>query len=202
MHQTRKGKQRYFGMKLHIGVDSKTGLAHSAGVRSADVHDKHPLPDLLHGGEKQLYRDSAYASQQALIHSKAPQAEDCTNQRVRAGSATEDLDRILNRLKSRVRLASRACVRGAQAAVGLRQGALPGPGEERHAGVRGYGPGQHLLGAPAPQGMSAPAWRATCARVPKCGPTQLGSTANLAMLAHDRTLLTAAQKSVACSVLP
>ena len=30
MHQTRKGQQWYFGMKLHIGVDSKTGLAHSA----------------------------------------------------------------------------------------------------------------------------------------------------------------------------
>jgi transposase, IS5 family len=103
MHQTRKGKQWYFGMKLRIGVDSQTGLAHSAVVTSANVHDKHPLPDLMHGAEKQLYGDSAYASQQALIHSKAPQARDCTNQRVRPGSATEELDRILNRAKSRVR---------------------------------------------------------------------------------------------------
>jgi transposase, IS5 family len=103
MHQARKGKQWFFGMKLHIGVDSKTGLAHSAVVTSANVPDKHPLPDLLHGAETHLYGDSAYASQQALIHSKAPQAEDRTNQRVYAGSATEDLDRILNRLKSRVR---------------------------------------------------------------------------------------------------
>jgi IS5 family transposase len=37
MHQTRKGQQWYFGMKLHIGVDSKTGLAHSAVVSLA-VH--------------------------------------------------------------------------------------------------------------------------------------------------------------------
>jgi IS5 family transposase len=103
MHQTRKGKQWFFGMKLHIGVDSRTGLAHSAVVTSANVHDKHPLPDLMHGAEKQLYGDSAYASQQALIHSKAPQAQDCTNQRVRPGSATEELDRIVNRVKSRVR---------------------------------------------------------------------------------------------------
>ena len=28
MHQTRKGQQWFFGMKLHIGVDSQTGLAH------------------------------------------------------------------------------------------------------------------------------------------------------------------------------
>ena len=103
MHQTRKGKQWYFGMKLHIGVDSTTGLAHSAVVTAANVHDKHPLPDLLHGAETHLYGDTAYASQRALIHSKAPEAADCTNQRVRAGGATEGLDRILNRLKSRVR---------------------------------------------------------------------------------------------------
>ena len=29
MHQTRKGKQWYFGMKAHIGVDAGSGLAHS-----------------------------------------------------------------------------------------------------------------------------------------------------------------------------
>ena len=103
MHQTRKGRQWYFGMKLHIGVDSQTGLAHNAVVTAANVHDKHPLPSLLHGAEQRVYGDSAYASQQELIASKAPEAQDCTNQRVRVGSATEDLDRILNRLKSRVR---------------------------------------------------------------------------------------------------
>jgi IS5 family transposase len=103
MHQTQKGKQWFFGMKLHIGVDSETGLAHSAVVTAANVHDKHPLPDLLHGSEEQFYGDSAYASQRELLQSKAPGAEDRTNQRVREGSATEHLDRILNRVKSRVR---------------------------------------------------------------------------------------------------
>src|SRR5271169_4101909 len=29
MHQTRKGKQWYFGMKAHVGVDSKTKLIHT-----------------------------------------------------------------------------------------------------------------------------------------------------------------------------
>jgi IS5 family transposase len=72
MHQTRKGQQWYFGMKLHIGVDSQSGLAHSAVVTAANVHDKHPLPDLLHGNEQRVYGDSAYASQKALIASKAP----------------------------------------------------------------------------------------------------------------------------------
>ncbi|MBC7989735.1 MAG: IS5 family transposase, partial [Luteimonas sp.] len=71
MHQTRKGQQWHFGMKLHIGVDSQTGLTHSAVVTAANVHDKHPLPELMHGAEEKLYGDSAYASQQALIRSKA-----------------------------------------------------------------------------------------------------------------------------------
>src|SRR6201995_1091151 len=55
MRQTRKGRQWYFGMKLHVGVDSQSGLAHSAVVTSANVHDKHPLPKLLHGHEQRVY---------------------------------------------------------------------------------------------------------------------------------------------------
>jgi len=103
MHQTRKGQQWYFGMKLHIGVDSVTGLAHSAVVTAANVHDKHPLPDLLHGQEERVYGDCAYASQQALIQAKAPKAADFTNRTVRKDSPTEELERMVNRAKSRVR---------------------------------------------------------------------------------------------------
>ena len=103
MHQTRKGQQWYFGMKLHIGVDSKTGLAHTAVVTAANVHDKHPLPQLLHGAEEDVYGDSAYASQQALIASKAPSAKDRTNQRVIGDGIVAGLERIVNRIKSKVR---------------------------------------------------------------------------------------------------
>ncbi|SAL82995.1 transposase, IS4 family protein [Caballeronia terrestris] len=49
MHQTRKGKQWYFGMKLHIGVDSQSRSTHSAVLALANVHDKHPLTQLLEG---------------------------------------------------------------------------------------------------------------------------------------------------------
>ena len=104
MHQTRKGKQWYFGMKLHIGVDSHTGLAHSAVVTAANVHDKHPLPDLLHGEELLVYGDSAYASQQELIASKAPAALDMTNERVRKiDGQPDEAQRRKNRNKSKVR---------------------------------------------------------------------------------------------------
>lgn len=104
MHQTRKGQQWYFGMKLHIGVDSQSGLAHSAVITPANVHDKHPLPDLLHGQERRVYGDSAYASQKDLIHSKAPQARDFTNCRPRKpGGGVDEAKRGKNRNKSKIR---------------------------------------------------------------------------------------------------
>lgn len=52
MHPTLKGQLWYFGMKLHVGVDSQSGLIHSAVVTAANIHDKHPLPQLLHGNEQ------------------------------------------------------------------------------------------------------------------------------------------------------
>jgi len=103
MHQTRKGQRWYFGMKMHIGVDSQTGLTHSAMVTPANVHDKHPLPDLLHGNEQRVYGDSAYASQKAQIESKAPQAKDFTNQRTRKGGVVDEVERGKNRNKSKIR---------------------------------------------------------------------------------------------------
>jgi transposase, IS5 family len=103
MHQTRKGQQWYFGLKLHIGVDSKTGLAHSAVVTAANVHDKHPIPKLLHGQEQEVFADCAYAAQQEAIRAKAPHARDRTNKLVRKGSVTEDIERMINRAKSKTR---------------------------------------------------------------------------------------------------
>jgi IS5 family transposase len=72
-------------------------------VTAANVHDKHPLPQLLHGQEAEVYGDSAYASQQELIASKAPNARDMTNQRVREGGPGAEIAQLLNKSKSRVR---------------------------------------------------------------------------------------------------
>jgi IS5 family transposase len=72
-------------------------------VTAANVHDKHPLPNLLHGRERRVYGDSAYASQRALIASKAPQARDFTNQRTRRAGVVDEVERGKNRNKSKVR---------------------------------------------------------------------------------------------------
>ncbi len=60
MHQTRKGKQWYFEMKVHVGVDKDNGLIHSIETTSANVHDLTPAAELLHGEEKVVYADSGY----------------------------------------------------------------------------------------------------------------------------------------------
>jgi IS5 family transposase len=108
MRQTRKGKQWYFGMKLHIGVDSQSGLAHRATGTAANAHDKHALPHLLHDNEQRVYGDNAYASQKTLIHGKAPQAKDFTNERVRRrkDESVHEAKRAKNRNKSKFRALS------------------------------------------------------------------------------------------------
>jgi len=63
MKQTKKGNQWYFGMKAHVGTDTKTGLAHSIVVTDAGVHDSQVMDDLLHGEEQAVYGDKAYTSE-------------------------------------------------------------------------------------------------------------------------------------------
>jgi IS5 family transposase len=103
MHQAKKGKQWHFGMKAHIGVDTKNKLIHSVVATAANVHDKHALPDLLHGGEHRVYGDAQYAGQSELIKALAPQARDFTQYRGRGYKYLTEAQRSTNRNKSRVR---------------------------------------------------------------------------------------------------
>ena len=105
MHQTKKGNQWYFGMKGHIGVDSKSGLIHSAAVTPANVHDSQVLEHFLHGKETRLWGDSAYSGQGEKIKSKAPQAQDFTNEKGRRNAPLTDRQKEKNQTKSKVRAA-------------------------------------------------------------------------------------------------
>jgi transposase, IS5 family len=103
MHQTRKGKQWYFGLKAHIGVDSKQGIVHSVCTSAASVADQHMLPDLLHGAERKVWGDGAYQGQGEVIRQAAPRAQDMTSRRVRYKNFVDELQRAKNRVKARVR---------------------------------------------------------------------------------------------------
>jgi IS5 family transposase len=103
MHQTRKGKQWYFGMKAHVGVDSRTKLIHTAVVTPANVADARVLPELLHGEERKVWGDQAYCGQSEVIEQCAPLAQDCTQRRYRYKNRVDEAARAKNRTKSRVR---------------------------------------------------------------------------------------------------
>ena len=60
MHQTKKGNQWHFGMKVHMGVDADTGLVHSMSTTAANVHDVTDTHNLLHGGETMVWCDAGY----------------------------------------------------------------------------------------------------------------------------------------------
>jgi IS5 family transposase len=103
MHQTKKGKQWYFGMKAHVGVDSKTKLIHSAVATAAHVADSTVLPELLHGEETKVWGDQAYRGQTEAIHEAAPRAQDLTSKRYRYKDCIDEVERAKNRTKARVR---------------------------------------------------------------------------------------------------
>ena len=103
MHQTRKGKQWYFGLKAHIGVDSKQGVVHTVCTSAASVADVHMLPGLLHGEERKVWGDGGYRGQTEAIREAAPHAQDMTCRRTKFKNYVDEVARRRNTTKSRVR---------------------------------------------------------------------------------------------------
>jgi IS5 family transposase len=103
MHQVAKGKQWYFGMKAHIGVDSKTKVIHTILASAANVSDGDALPHLLHGRETRVWGDQGYAGQTEVIRARAPRAKDFTNRRCRFKGRVNEVEQAKNQTKSRVR---------------------------------------------------------------------------------------------------
>lgn len=60
MHQTKKGNQWHFGMKMHIGADADSGLVHTPVGTAANVHDITQAVHLLHGQESDVHADSGF----------------------------------------------------------------------------------------------------------------------------------------------
>ena len=143
MHQTKKGNQWHFGMKVHIGVDADTGLVHSMSATAANVHDVTEAHNLLHGGETMVWCDAGYQG----MHKRAENRELKVDWRVamRPGKrrkpepgseeAVAEKEKASLRAKS---LPPTAIGRGAslsegEADIRLWESALPGIGEEHAA---------------------------------------------------------------------
>ena len=98
MKQTRKGNQWYFGLKIHVGTDTR-GVVHSLTTTDAAQHDSTQLPQLLHGQESTLYGDKAYDNADTKAHWEAEGGRYRVNKR---GQRTPRRDAV-NATRSRVR---------------------------------------------------------------------------------------------------
>jgi len=143
MHQTRKGNQWYFGMKAHVGVDSKTKLIHTAVATAANVSDVEILPDLLHGEETRVWGDGAYQGQTEVIRQGAPRAQDYTQRRCRyKGCGPSGVDEEPDKVEGAVQ--GRACLSGDEAEVWIRKSAVPRAEEKRASFVCHLRSGQSI----------------------------------------------------------
>ena len=102
LHPNRRGQPWRFGMKLHIGVDGRRGLAQRMGVTAARRHDRPPLPELRQAHAQRVSAGSAWAGQQAQIAAKAPRVKDFTNPRIRKAAEVDARERKKNKTQSKL----------------------------------------------------------------------------------------------------
>lgn len=103
MHQTKKGNQWYFGMKVHVGTETRKGLVHSVLATSANVHDSQVMDDLMHGEETVVYGDSAYASADRKEIYEAQGIKWRVQHKAKSGQPLTARQRKENRARSRIR---------------------------------------------------------------------------------------------------
>ena len=103
MRSTKTGNQWYFGMKAHVGVDTKYGIVHTMICTAANTHDSAVMDELLHGKEARIYGDKAYVGEERKqqyaergvawrIHNKAGRGQKLTEH-----------EELQNQRRSRVR---------------------------------------------------------------------------------------------------
>jgi IS5 family transposase len=103
MSSTKKGQAWYFGMKAHIGVDSRSGLAHSVVCGTASEHDSQRLDELLHGEEKEIYGDKAYDKEGRKTQSRAEGVKWRVTIKAHRGRPLTNQEETWNKSRNRVR---------------------------------------------------------------------------------------------------
>lgn len=103
MHQTRKGKNWHFGMKLHIGADDAVGLVHSVATTPANEADINVADQLLHGAEREVWADAGYRGLDKRHSQRSVAWRIALRAAKRAALALDDPRAIAERAKARVR---------------------------------------------------------------------------------------------------
>ena len=118
-------------MKAHIGVDADTGIVHSLSTTAANAHDVTEAHNLLHGGETQVWCDARYQGVHKREENLVSEVEWQVAMRPgkRRTLDPESPEAIAEKGKASVGQGGAPVLEG-EADIWLRQGALPGTGEE------------------------------------------------------------------------
>jgi len=103
MKQGRKGGEWRFGMKLHVGTDTR-GTVHTVTATHAGASDIVQMPELLHGDEKVVYGDQAYWAEGDRQKLESLGVRYRVNRRARSKQhPLSQRQRLINRARSRIR---------------------------------------------------------------------------------------------------
>lgn len=103
MHQTRKGNQWYFGMKIHVGADVNSGAVHSVTVTAANIADIDELPKLLRDDDNVIFADAGYTSDTYKRGARMLGINWCVQDKRKAKKNLSSSQRKRNRRQSSVR---------------------------------------------------------------------------------------------------
>ena len=160
MHQTKKGNQWHFGMKVHVGVDSETGVVHSMTTTAANAHDVTEAHRLPHGGESRVWGDAGYQGVRQREENRGLEVEWQValrpGQRRKLEPGSEEA--FSERAKASVRAKVEPPVPEGEAGVRLRQGTVPGTGQEHAASGPAAGTGQPVDRRGSTGGLTGEKW--------------------------------------------
>lgn len=103
MSSTKKGSTWHFGMKAHVGACSRSGLVHTVETSTASIHDSQKAQELLHGQEKELYGDKAYADEGRRQSYRARGVKWRVCLKAARGRALSEREKSWNKSRNRVR---------------------------------------------------------------------------------------------------
>lgn len=103
MHQTKKGNQWFFGMKIHVGADVNSGAVHSVTVTAANTADIVELPKLLRDEDQVIFADAGYTSDDYKKGARHLGLSWCVNDKRKPGKNLSSSQRKRNRKYSSVR---------------------------------------------------------------------------------------------------
>jgi transposase, IS5 family len=102
MRQTKKGNQWHFGMKAHIGTDTR-GIVHSLTTTNAAVADVTQILELMHGREREWYGDRAYWNETDRKYARSQGIRYRIQRRATVNKPLTEHQREINRKRSQIR---------------------------------------------------------------------------------------------------